>query len=175
MSLKPIGLPRYHSRSCAPPRPVGTAPPRPPPRAPPAGGAAEALPLRALAMAVLSRSRPDWVSYIFMRPLWLYATDPRYPGDQPSMKACVYTPGIPHLVICAISQLPNHGSSAKRIGSRFGFCGGPPVYVYNNGCASCRSCMIGGNAVKYQSTIARICTSLMLMSRLLSWYTYLPQ
>ncbi len=91
------------------------------------------------------------------------------------MKACVYTPGMPHFVICAISQLPNHGSSANRIGSRFGFCGGPPVYVYSSGCASCRSCMIGGYAVKYHSMIARICTSLMLMSRLLSWYTYLPQ
>lgn len=35
--------------------------------------------------------------------------------------------------------------------------------------------MIGGVAVKYQSTIARICTSDRLMSRLLSWKAYLPQ
>src|SRR3954469_7904152 len=35
--------------------------------------------------------------------------------------------------------------------------------------------MIGGCAVKYQSTSARIDTCDRLMSRLLSWNTYLPQ
>src|SRR4030042_1068867 len=35
--------------------------------------------------------------------------------------------------------------------------------------------MMGGCAVKYQSVIARICTREILMSRLLSWDTYLPQ
>ncbi len=35
--------------------------------------------------------------------------------------------------------------------------------------------MIGGCAVKYQSTSARIAICDRLMSRLLSWKTYLPQ
>src|SRR5882672_1908367 len=91
------------------------------------------------------------------------------------MNANVYTPGMPHFVICDSSQFEKNGSSAKRSGSRFGFCGGPPLYVYISACASCRSCMIGGCAVKYQSVIARIDICERLMSRLLSWKTYLPQ
>jgi hypothetical protein len=43
------------------------------------------------------------------------------------MNACVYTPGMPHLVICASSKFEKNGSSAKRIGSRFGFCGAAPL------------------------------------------------
>src|SRR6185369_5965929 len=82
---------------------------------------------------------------------------------------------MPHFVICDSSQFEKNGSSPKRIGSRLGFCGGPPEYVYIRGCASCRSCMIGGCAVKYQSVIARIDICERLMSRLLSWYVYLPQ
>src|SRR5690606_15714064 len=97
------------------------------------------------------------------------------PGDQASMNACTNTPGIPHFVICESSQFEMNESSPNSSGSRFGFCGGPPVYVYSSVCDSCRSCMIGGYAVKYQSTSARIDTCDRLMSRLLSWYTYLPQ
>jgi hypothetical protein len=84
------------------------------------------------------------------------------------MNPWVYTPGMPHFAICAISQLEKNGSSEKSSGSRFGFCGGPPLYVYMSGSPSCRSCMIGGCAVKYQSVIARICFCERLMSRLLS-------
>ena len=38
-----------------------------------------------------------------------------------------YTPGMPHFVICVSSKLAKNGSSVKRIGSRLGFCGGPPL------------------------------------------------
>jgi hypothetical protein len=34
---------------------------------------------------------------------------------------------MPYFVICAISKFEKKGSSEKRIGSRFGFCGGPPL------------------------------------------------
>ena len=79
-------------------------------------------------MATLStKSEPDCVSYIFIKPLWLYETDPRYPGDQPSMNAWVYTPGMPHFVICDSSQFAKNESSPNRMGSRLGFCGGPPL------------------------------------------------
>ena len=64
----PLSVPAASSVGAAAPRPV------PSPRPPPAAG-----PL----------SRPDCVSYMRIMPLWLYATDPRYPGDQPSMNACV--------------------------------------------------------------------------------------
>src|SRR5947209_5698558 len=106
-----MGMPRYHSRGWPPPRPVGTAPR--PPKAPEAPGAPPRAAPAATTVA-LSRtpprpaattgpglgSTPDCVSYIRIMPLWLYATEPRYPGDHPSMNAWVYTPGMPHLVIC---------------------------------------------------------------------------
>ena len=84
------------------------------------------------------------------------------------MNAYVYTPGMPHFVIWASSKFENQGSSAKRIGSRFGFWGAAPLYVYISESDSCRSCTIGGCAVKYQSAIARMDICERLMSRLLS-------
>src|SRR5687768_12452830 len=115
-------MPRYHSRGCPPPRPVGTtaavpAPPPParpagaPPSRPPAGAAATAPPpprpprpprpaagavtevsgpperaavVRGAFATLSAKSEPDCVSYIFIKPLWLYETEPRYPGDHPS-------------------------------------------------------------------------------------------
>src|SRR3989304_9699883 len=91
------------------------------------------------------------------------------------MNPCVHTPGMPYLIICAISKFENHGSSPNRMGSKLGFCGAWPLYVYRNGTDSCSSCMIGGVHCRYQSSSARIVTCEKLMSRLLSCRTYLPQ
>ena len=80
----------------------------------------------------------------------------------------VHTPGMPHLVICATSKFEKKGSSNQRIGSRYGFCGALPLYVYSSGCASCRSWTMGAFERMYQSNSARIVISDTLKSRLLS-------
>src|SRR5262245_27523259 len=98
------------------------------------------------------------VSYIRIIPLWFDDMKARYPGDHTSTKPCVHTPGIPYLIICAISKLENQGNSPYRIGSSAGCCGAWPLKVYMNGTDSCRSCMIGGCHCKYQSSRFRIVT-----------------